>query len=282
MRHINNAYSHCKKIIETHSKTFSKAFSLLPKKQKRAVWAIYAFCRKVDDIVDEGSAPKEELDAFEMNFHSFLEGEIPGNDPMWIALEDVFSSFSMDPVYFQEMIDGQRKDIDSHIIETEEELLLYCYQVASTVGLMLLPVLAPGKEAELRQGAIDLGKGMQLTNILRDVGEDIERERIYIPKTLLDTYGYSHEELRNHERNDAFIQLWEDLADKAEKYYESSLMSIHEYPLYSRTPVKGAAYLYRAILPSIRDNYYQVFTERNYVSDQAKKDILSDIQLMKA
>lgn len=254
----------------------------MPKKQKRAVWAIYAFCRKVDDIVDEGSAPKSELDEFERNFHSFLEGEIPENDPMWIALEDVFSTFSMDPVYFQEMIDGQRKDIESHIVETEEELLLYCYQVASTVGLMLLPVLAPGKESELRQSAIDLGKGMQLTNILRDVGEDIERERIYIPKTLLDTYGYSYKELRNHEQNEAFIQLWEDLAAKAEMYYESSLMSIHEYPMYSRAPVKGAAYLYRAILPSIRDNQYQVFNERNFVSDQMKKNILSDIQLMKA
>ncbi|MCD5322470.1 MULTISPECIES: phytoene/squalene synthase family protein [Pontibacillus] len=282
MINVNNAYSHCKTIIETHSKTFSKAFSLLPKKQKRAVWAIYAFCRKVDDIVDEGSAPKKELDEFERQFHNFLQGEVPEDDPMWVALEDVFSSFTMDPIPFQEMIDGQRKDIDPHVVETEDELLTYCYQVASTVGLMLLPVLAPGKEAVLRQGAIDLGKGMQLTNILRDIGEDLERERLYIPTTLLNTYGYSYEQLREHEINEAFIEIWEHLAMKAEMYYARALETIHEYPLYSRTPVKGAAYLYKAILPSIRDNHYQVFNERNFVSDDVKKGILSDIQLLKA
>ncbi|QHE51973.1 phytoene/squalene synthase family protein [Pontibacillus sp. HMF3514] len=275
---IEHAYQHCKSIIDTHSKTFSKAFSMLPRQQKKAVWAVYAFCRRVDDIVDEGDAPREELDAFERDFHSFLrEGELPSNDLMWVALDDVFSEFEMDSTPFQEMIDGQRMDLTSHWVGSKDELLNYCYHVASTVGLMLLPILAPGRERKLRDGAIALGKGMQLTNILRDIGEDLERERIYIPKVMMDDFDYTYQDLQGHVINEPFISLWETLAQDAEGYYTEALETIHEYPLYSRTPVQGAAYLYRAILPSIRKNQYQVFYERNFVSDEAKKEIMKQM-----
>lgn len=277
-----SAYEYCKAIIDKHSKTFSKAFALLPKKQKQAVWAIYAFCRQVDDIVDEGQNPSKELKEFEQEFHYFLAGHLPSDDPMWLALQDVFQRFNMDTVPFQEMIDGQRLDIDSHIVQTEDELMSYCYLVASTVGLMLLPVIAPGKEEKLREGAIHLGKGMQLTNILRDIGEDMERNRVYIPEEVMVKYDYGYDELYNQTINSSFIQLWEDLAHKAQKHYELALETIHEYPLYSRTPVKGAAYLYKAILPAIRENNYQVFSERNYVSDRQKKEILANMNMIKA
>lgn len=275
---LNEAYGYCEQIINKHSKTFSKAFSLLPKKQKQAVWAIYAFCRQVDDIVDEGENPKVELDQFELDFKVFLNGELPNEDLMWYALSDVFTSFDMDPVPFQEMIDGQRMDITANDIKTNEQLHYYCYLVASTVGLMLLPVLAPGKEEKLRDGAVSLGIGMQLTNILRDIGEDLERDRIYIPEELMLKHNYSYEDLQSHVINSSFISLWEDMAEQAADYYHEALQTIHEYPLYSRTPVQGATYLYRAILPSIRKNRYQVFIERNYVSDQVKREILAEMR----
>ncbi|MFC0522198.1 phytoene/squalene synthase family protein [Pontibacillus salicampi] len=282
MNKTQSAYYYCKQIIEAHSKTFSKAFALLPKKQKQAVWAVYAFCREVDDIVDEGENPTVELAQFEENFRIFLTGTIPSENPMWIALKDVFDRFDMDSAPFQEMIEGQRLDIDAHYVKTEKELLTYCYLVASTVGLMLLPIIAPGKEKQLQEGAIHLGKGMQLTNILRDIGEDIERERVYIPEEMMERYGYSYTDLVNREINNAFIRLWEDLAQQAEWHYEQALETIHEYPLYSRTPVQGAAYLYQAILEAIRENQYQVFHERNFVSDEQKKVILGNMNVLKA
>ena len=250
---------------------------MLPRQQKKAVWAVYAFCRRVDDIVDEGNAPREELEAFEKNFQSFLRGDTPSGDPMWLALEDVFERFDMDSTPFQEMIDGQRMDLTAHWVETYDELLDYCYHVASTVGLMLLPVLAPGREEKLREGAIALGKGMQLTNILRDIGEDLERDRIYIPRELMETYRYSYDDLKQHVVNGPFMKLWESMAHDAEMYYAEALDTIHEYPIYSRTPVQGAAYLYRAILPSIRKNQYRVFYERNFVSDETKKEIINQM-----
>ncbi|KGX91599.1 phytoene synthase [Pontibacillus halophilus JSM 076056 = DSM 19796] len=282
MYSVKEAYDYCRQIIEKHSKTFSKAFGLLPPKQKRAVWAIYAYCRRVDDIVDEGENPREELAVFQREFELFLDGGHPSEDPMWVALRDTFQRFPMDPAPFHEMIEGQRLDIDGHYVETEDDLYDYCYLVASTVGLMLLPVIAPGKEDQLREGAIHLGIGMQLTNILRDVGEDLERERIYLPRTLLDSCGYTYPELYAHHRTDAFIALWEYLGKQAETSYDRAMETIGEYPVYSRPAVKGAAQLYRAIITTIRNNEYQVFEERNFVSDEDKKQLLQELNMMKA
>ncbi|ARI77682.1 phytoene/squalene synthase family protein [Halobacillus mangrovi] len=278
MTDLNQAYEYCRKIIEQHSKTFSKAFAMLPKQQKKAVWAIYAFCRRADDIVDEGENPREELEVFAKEFGQFMEGKLSSTHPAWIALEDVFTHFSMDPRPFYDMIQGQRMDLYPEPVVTKEDLLNYSYHVASTVGLMLLPVIAPGKVAALRNGAIELGYAMQITNILRDVGEDLERDRVYLPSDLMEKYEYTNNELHNKKVTPAFIQLWEELAEDAEAYYASSLKTIPYYPLYSRAPVGGAAKMYRAILHSVRKNDYQVFNQRNFVSDQKKKQIIAEMQ----
>lgn len=278
MTDLNQAYHHCRDVIEKHSKTFSKAFAMLPKQQKRAVWAIYAFCRRVDDIVDEGDHPKAELEAFSHEFDAFMEGKLELHDPCWKALDDVFRHFSIDPEPYYEMIKGQRMDLYPNTIKTKEDLLDYCYHVASTVGLMLLPVIAPGRVATLRKGAIELGYAMQLTNILRDIGEDIENDRIYIPQDVMDTYGYRYVDLKEKRVNKKFVKMWEDLARDAEMYYDRAMQTLPNYPLYSRAPVGGAARMYRAILPTVRKNGYQVFNHRNFVSDQEKKQIIAKMQ----
>lgn len=278
MTDLNQAYHHCREVIEKHSKTFSKAFAMLPKQQKRAVWAIYAFCRRVDDIVDEGAHPKTELETFAAEFDAFMEGKLELTDPCWIALDDVFRNFSIDPAPYYEMIKGQRMDLYPNPIETKDDLLYYCYHVASTVGLMLLPVIAPGRVALLRQGAIELGYAMQLTNILRDIGEDMENDRLYLPKEVMDAHGYQLTDLKHQRVNDAFIHMWEELAHDAEMYYERSLATLPDYPIYSRAPVGGAARMYRAILPTVRRNDYQVFGRRNFVTDKEKKQIIAEMQ----
>ncbi|QAS51223.1 phytoene/squalene synthase family protein [Halobacillus litoralis] len=278
MTDLNEAYHHCRELIEKHSKTFSKAFAMLPKKQKRAVWAIYAFCRRVDDIVDEGENPKSELEAFAVDFEAFMDGTLELDHPCWIALDDVFNNFPIDPQPYYDMIKGQRMDLYPRTIHSKDDLLDYCYHVASTVGLMLLPVIAPGRVDMLRNGAIELGYAMQLTNILRDIGEDLEIDRIYLPGDLMKQYGYTFVELQEQKVNQAFIRLWEDLASDAEIYYEQGLATLEAYPVYSRAPVGGAARMYRAILSEVRKNDYQVFEKRNFVSDQKKKQIIAEMQ----
>lgn len=275
---IAKAYACCEEVIRIHSATFYKAFSFLPEDQKKAVWAIYAFCRTIDDIIDEGNEPHKEILAFEEAFQAFKEGKHQNSDDfMWLALTDVFNKFEMDIVPFEDMIKGQKMDLYKTRYETVDEMLEYSYYVASTVGLMLLPVLAPGKSDVLREGAIKLGLGMQITNILRDVGEDLLIGRIYVPKEMFAKHHYSNKEFMHYEVNERFVAMWEDLAVMAERYYEESLETVHEYPLYSQIPVKGAAHMYKAILDKVRKNNYNVFKHRNYVDNEEKSKIISSL-----
>jgi len=274
MLNIDQAYVYCEQVIKHHSKTFYTTFSILPEESRKAVWAVYAFCRTVDDIVDEGEKPATKLLEFSTDFEQFLNGKYEKHNPMWVALTDVFEKYEMDVQAFRDLIKGQKMDLFINRYETMEQLLHYCYHVASTVGLMLLPILAPKKVAFLREGAIALGLGMQITNILRDVGEDLERNRIYLPKEIMSQYGLTEKDLWLKKVELPFTRVWEELALKAEKYYNEALQTIDEYPDYSRIPVKAAALLYRQILDTIRQNHYHVFNEKHYVPYQQKQAII--------
>ncbi|MCA1054980.1 phytoene/squalene synthase family protein [Rossellomorea aquimaris] len=277
MYSVSEAYKQCENVISHHSKTFYKAFSLLPKHERNAVWAVYSFCRKVDDIVDEGNNPEAELAEFKAEFELFLEGRFDHTNPSWIALHDVFNRYEMDTEAFHGLIKGQEMDLTINRYETLEELLDYSYHVASTVGLMLLPILAPGKTGVLREGAISLGLAMQLTNILRDISEDLERNRIYLPRQLMERHGVTEATLSAGIVDASFVELWEEIAGHAESHYRESFKTMNEYPLSSRIPVKSAAYLYREILPTIRSKKHRVFGQKHYVDDAAKKEILVEL-----
>ncbi|MDN4860670.1 phytoene/squalene synthase family protein [Priestia megaterium] len=274
---LDKAYNQCEEIIKENSKTFYKAFSMLPSKQRKAVWAVYAFCRQVDDIVDEGCNPEIELQQFESEFARFKNGELLNESAMWVALRNVFEQYEMNVQAFDHMITGQRMDLVKKEYDTLDEVKTYSYHVASTVGLMLLPILAPTTHKELEEEAVALGIAMQLTNILRDVGEDLERGRIYLPKDLMNSYGYMRMLLENRWVTSEFIEMWEHLAKEAEMYYIKGLQSIHKYPVASRLPLTGAAHLYRAILDKIRKENYDVFTEKHFVTSQVKKKIMTSI-----
>jgi phytoene synthase len=271
---LEKAYNECQQVIMKNSQTFYKAFSFLPREKRNAVWAVYTFCRRVDDIVDEGSNVLVELTKFEETFRRFLQGHIDRTDFLWVALEDVFERFRMEVKPFWEMIEGQRMDLIQMEYKTYDELLHYSYHVASTVGLMLLPILAPKNANELKEGGIALGLAMQITNILRDIAEDFERGRIYLPAEVMHTYQYTKEDLSRGIVNEAFIAMWEDLAKRAELLYETAFSTMHLYPLASRLPVEGAARLYRAILFEIRKQNYRVFDAKHYVSDEHKQEIM--------
>lgn len=264
---LEEAYDHCEKVIAKHSKTFYKAFGTLRYKDRRAVWAVYAFCRLVDDIVDEGEEPVTGLRNFTREFEDFLNGLYNDQDPMWVALQDVFTQYDIDVQAFHDMIKGQKMDLERNRYRTMEELLHYCYHVASTVGLMLLPILAPGKSEELRPSAVSLGLAMQLTNILRDVGEDLARNRIYLPMEVMERYHLTEEMILTQKITLEFIDTWESMAAHAELLYNESFKMMNQYPLYSRTAVKGAAILYRQNLKMVRKKCYQVYEEIQNVDE---------------
>jgi 15-cis-phytoene synthase len=278
---VRQAYDYCRKVIENNSKTFAKAFQHLPKDRRRAVWAVYAFCRTADDIVDEGVNKEIELQRFKHDLDRFAAGDIPDSSPLWTALNHTFHLFSFDLKPFYEMISGQEMDLYGYSFQSFEDVLDYSYRVAGTVGLMLLPVLAPDTKEELKPSAVKLGYAMQITNILRDVGEDWEKGRKYLPEELMVKFGYTEQMLDAGEINDAFIGLWEEMASEAEAFYEESLESIHLYPVSSRLPVQAAAHFYRKILHTARQNKYDVFRRRAVVSQEEKSNILNGLAATK-
>ncbi|MGE6630926.1 phytoene/squalene synthase family protein [Bacillus sp. NPDC077027] len=276
---VQTAFIACEDIIKDHSKTFYRAFFMLPKKKRQAVWAVYSFCRRADDIVDEIATSKEELASLSDAFERFLKGEVDCHDPMWVALEHTFQEFKMNETPFREFLKGQEMDLEHKRYETLDELLMYSYHVASTVGLMLLPIIAPRKIERLREATMSLGIAIQLTNILRDVGEDAaKRGRIYLPKQVLNQFGYTEQDLYEAKINQAFIHVWEYMAFEAEAYYEEFFDHVHEFPLYSRTSVKAVAHFYKAILDKVRTNGYDVFKERQLITKKEEALILEEMK----
>ncbi|MED4461015.1 phytoene/squalene synthase family protein [Metabacillus fastidiosus] len=274
MYSTEEAYKYCEEVIKHHSKTFYKTFSILSKDERRAVWAVYAFCRTVDDIVDEGIDPERELAEFKKVFEQFLQHTYDEADPMWVALYDVFMKYKMDKQAFHSLIKGKELDLSVNRYDTMDQLLNYCSQVAGTVGLMLLPILASEKAALLRDGAVSLGIAMQLTNILYNIEEDLERNRIYLPKDVMKYCGLRKEALWLGRIDHSFIQVWEHLAEVAEQFYNEAFRSMDEYPIYSRIPVKRAAYLSHKILSVIRSKRYKVFKEKHFTMKKRKRLIL--------
>ncbi|WP_252311750.1 phytoene/squalene synthase family protein [Sinobaca sp. H24] len=274
---LEKAYSDCHQIILKNSKTFAKAFDLLPEKKRRAVWAVYAFCRTADDIVDEGTNKEKEWKNFRDELIQFFEGNWDRSSSLWTALNDVFTQFPMERYPFLDMLEGQHWDLVKTRYKTLEEVETYGYYVAGTVGLMLLPILSPQGFDHLKQGAVSLGTAMQLTNILRDIGEDLYLNRIYFPEDIMKKHHYSPEQLKNKEKTSSFIQAWEEVAVRAEDLYKEGLISIEEYPEDARFPVKASAYMYWAILHAARKNEYNVFQQRMVVSNDDKKNILKTI-----
>ena len=264
---IRDDYKKCEEIIKKNSTTFYKSFKNLSESKRNAVYAIYAFCRIADDIVDV------EKDANKLN-DFYQELELFKNNKeidtyLWRSLRDVFNNYKMDIKPFLEMIEGQRYDLNFKEFKTIEELDKYCYLVAGTVGLMLLPIISNSSD-KTKISAINLGKAMQYTNILRDIDNDLNRGRIYLPLELFNKYNYTKEDLSKKIINKDFILLWEDLAEKAETLYKDVLDNINIYDEDARFAIILSINYYQAILNEIRKNNYNVFKGKIYVNKVKK------------
>ncbi|WP_013321333.1 15-cis-phytoene synthase CrtB [Gloeothece verrucosa] len=280
---IEEAYELCRQITEKYSKTFYLGTLLMPPEKRQAIWAIYVWCRRTDELVDGPNAKlttPETLDRWEDHLESVFAGH-PLDDAD-VALVDTLKRFPMDIAPFRDMIAGQRMDLYRSRYETFEELNLYCYRVAGTVGLMSSAVLgvderyrtAPWEKDQPlyipTEEAIALGIANQLTNILRDVGEDAGRGRIYLPLEDLKLFDYSEEDLFNGVIDDRWRALMRFQISRARKYYDEAERGIRALSPDSRWPVWSALMLYQGILDVIEMNDYDVFTKRAYVPTAQK------------
>ncbi|WP_042224761.1 phytoene/squalene synthase family protein [Oceanobacillus manasiensis] len=281
LNRLEEDYRYCEDIIKRHSKSFYYAFKRLPEQKARAVFAIYAFCRLADDSVDNSSTKEEQelaLNGLTQDLYLFEQYE-EKDHPLWRALRDVFNRYDMSLQPFYDQLFGQRMDIYFRAPETMEEVEEYSYYVAGSVGLMLLPIIASEAEVDLREHSVNLGIAMQLTNMLRDVGEDyFENERIYLPMLELEEEGYTTKELNQRQINSSFIRVWEKMAVRAEELYDIFSEEILHFDEDSQFPVLLSAEIYRGIIQAVRDHHYDCLKRRNYVSPIVMKRIYQEIK----
>ncbi|MBK4729222.1 phytoene synthase [Oxynema sp. CENA135] len=279
-----DAYELCRKITAKYARTFYLGTLLMPEVKRRAIWAIYAWCRRTDELVDGPRArltTPETLDLWESQLESIFAGD-PLEDPD-VALVDTLEHFELEIEPFRDMIAGQRMDLERSRYQTFEDLKLYCYRVAGTVGLMSLPVMGFEKARSSApwecylpelppptQEAIDLGIANQLTNILRDVGEDARRGRIYLPLEELALFDYTEEDLIDGVVDDRWQELMRFQIQRARKYYAAAEKGILALSHDARWPVWAATMLYSQILDAIERNQYDVFRQRAFVPNLSK------------
>jgi len=270
------------------ARTFYIAFLTLPKAQRLAVYALYAFCRASDDAVDSCAGRPGEPDSA-----SSMEGQharlatlrerlsraatgTPDDGPD-LALSDAISRFGVDPRDLGDVLAGMEVDVTLRRVETFDELRDYAYLVASSVGLATLPILNGGVPPtdEMREAAIDLGLGMQLVNILRDVAEDLDRGRVYLPREELAAFGVSDQALERRTMTDELRGLLAHQADRAEAHLERSRGLLPLLPRVGRRCPWLLAELYGRVLHRIRDAGYDVFRERVSLSKREKLVLLA-------
>lgn len=264
---LEEAYSLCDDLTRQNSRTFYLASNLLPAEKRKATRALYAFCRVSDDLVDRsrGNATSE-LEHWRLQ----LLGAGPIHpDPVSLAWRDACQRFGVPWLYAEQLIDGVAKDLYQNRYTTFDELASYCYGVACTVGLMSMHITGfSGPEAI--PYAIRLGVALQLTNILRDVGEDWRAGRIYLPQDELNTFNLSEADIARGVVDDRWRNFLSAQIARTRLLYDQALPGIALLDPDGRFAIGAAAELYRAILDDIEAHDYDVFTRRAATSALGK------------
>ncbi|GIK41723.1 MAG: squalene synthase [Chloroflexota bacterium] len=264
---LKEAYAHCEAITAQHSRSFHLASGLLPPDKRQAVRALYAFCRTSDDIVDSprGDAAAT-LDTWRQRTSL---AESPADDLVAVAWADTRSRYRIPQRYAEQLIDGVARDLQQIRYATFEDLAAYAYGVASTVGLMSMHIIGFAGAAAIPY-AVKLGVALQMTNILRDVGQDWQMGRVYLPQEELAAFELSEADLaagRVDARWRAFMQFQ---IERNRRLYAEAWPGIALLNAQGRFAIAAAAGLYRAILDDIEAHDYNVFNRRAHVSEWDK------------
>ncbi len=280
---LREAYAHCRAITRHHAKTFYLSTRFLPNEKQRSIFAIYALCRYIDDIVDETFDVNHKKDINPVEVRRVIDDLCDRLDrayetgyaesPILIAFADTLRSYHIPKNLPLELVEGVCMDLHQNRFKTFNDIYTYSYKVASVVGLMTSEVFGYTNEEALSH-AIDLGIAMQLTNILRDIAEDLERNRIYIPLEDLDRYGITEADIFNKVKDQRFYNMMHFQIQRARLYYQSADKGISMLNADSRLPVYLARMNYSRILDRIEDDVFKVFDQRAYLSTSEKLAIL--------
>ncbi|RZC61792.1 hypothetical protein C5167_023571 [Papaver somniferum] len=284
---LSEAYDRCGEVCAEYAKTFYLGTLLMTPEKRKAIWAIYVWCRRTDELVDGPNAshitPKA-LDRWESRLEDLYAGR--PYDMLDAALSDTVQKFPVDIQPFKDMIEGMRLDLKKSRYQNFDELYLYCYYVAGTVGLMSVPVMGIEPESKATTesvygAALALGIANQLTNILRDVGEDARRGRVYLPQDELMQSGLSDEDIFAGKVTDKWRSFMKKQIKRARMFFDEAESGVTQLSASSRWPVWASLLLYRQILDEIEANDYNNFTKRAYVS-KAKKVVALPVAYAKS
>jgi len=247
---------------------FYYAFLVLPRPRREALYAVYAFCRTVDDLADLG--PERGLDPAEARralarwreevARCYEPGGAPEH-PIAQRLQAAVRAYPIPRAALEAILDGVQMDLDGATYETDEDLYPYCYRVASAVGLASIEIFGY-TDPRAREYAVNLGIALQLTNILRDVGADARLGRVYLPRADLRRFGVTPEDLRRGRYSPAFVALMRHGAARARRFYRAARAAFPEVDARSLVPAEIMGWIYYALLGEIEAREFRVFDER--------------------
>jgi phytoene synthase len=264
---MERAYQLCAEVTRSHSKTFYLTSSLLGAEARRAARALYAFCRISDDLADEEA--ENRLAKLEAWRHRSLSEHPHRDDLIPLAWADTRTQYEIPIEYAEQLLEGVAQDLTKTRYANFDELAHYCYGVASTVGLMTMHIIGfSGPEAI--PYAIKLGIALQLTNILRDVGEDWQNGRVYLPQDELAAFNLSDGDIAKGEVTENWRAFMRFQIERNRQLYTDSMPGISMLGEQGRFAIAASAELYQGILDLIEANDYDVFTKRAYLSGREK------------
>jgi phytoene synthase len=271
---------YCHQVTRERARNFYYGLKLTPEPRRSAGYAIYAFMRACDDLVDmpvdgRSEPPAAEvglarIEAFRGQMQAVLDGKALPDGPMWPAFRHVLRTYSIAPADLHAMLDGQRCDLVKTRYETFEELYDYCYKVASVVGLVCIRIWGAPSDPAVLKMAEQRGIALQLTNILRDVVEDARRGRVYLPAEELKRFGYDADALISGKADEAFDRLMAFQIERAKGYYQMSLGLEPHLDASCRPTSWALMEIYRRLLNKIASNPRRVLTERVRLSSLQK------------
>ncbi len=267
----DEAIAVCEAITAEYSRSFHLATSLLPREKRRAMRVLYAFCRTVDNLVD-GNVEQPAAQLLELR--RSITGQRPLSENLVLtAWSEIQARYHIPVGYAEQLLDGVERDLVQDRYPSFEDLSLYCYGVASTVGLMSMHIIGFSDRRAIPY-AIKLGVALQLTNILRDIGEDWTSGRLYIPLDELSAFGLDENDVAAARVDDRWRDLMRFQIDRARRLYAEAMPGIALLNSDGRFAVAAAAILYRGILDDIEAHDFDVFNRRAYVGKGQKLALL--------
>jgi phytoene synthase len=253
------------KITRNSKSNLALAFVALGRERRNDITIFYAFCRVIDDIADSAETSAEQKASALKAWRKWIRESAPDEPDLARDLRGLYAKYAITPPMLDEIIDGVEMDLGNVRYETFEALRLYCYRVASAVGLVSIEIFGY-RNATCRDYAIQLGLALQVTNIIRDVGKDLGNERIYLPQEDLARFGYSEADLRARRHNDAFVQLMDFEASRAEDFFSRAAALLPREDRRSMVAAEIMASVYHALLRRIKADRFRVFDKEYRLS----------------